>query len=191
MATDKNKSAGAFLSEPIRGKPWSLLEILVYFADSFGNLSLSGDHSADGVFRRHGLSMKRWFYILLGGLGMGLMAAAVFVLCASSDLPPAISSTAFHIAEYIAVVVGLVMGVVGFIYGREAGELDIRQALKAGRRDHGVAGKEIDFECPICHKGYRASPMLAGKPFTCRECREVFDVPLSSAVFPALPAPQI
>jgi hypothetical protein len=125
--------------------------------------------------------MKRWFYILLGGLGVGLALASMFLIWQSQFVPPSYQ-TLVAVVEYVSVPLGLGLGCMGLINGRRAGEFDIAAYNRASRkRDHHVSGAEIEFECPMCHKGYRASPLLAGKPFTCRECREVFDVPKTSS----------
>jgi hypothetical protein len=120
--------------------------------------------------------MRRWVYILMGGLGAGLVVMAGFMFWLSQSIEPRFA-TAIMIISSIAVVVGLFLCVIGFVQGKRAGELDISAYTRTPRRDYGVAGAEIDFACPVCHKPYRASPLLAGKPFKCRECRESFDVP--------------
>ena len=125
--------------------------------------------------------MRRWVYILLGGFGAGLVVLAGFMLWLSQTIEPRFA-TAIMIGSSVAIALGLTLCLIGFVQGRRAGELDISAYTKAPRRDYGVAGTEIDFECPICHKSYRASPLLAGKPFKCRECRESFDVPRVGAL---------
>jgi hypothetical protein len=123
--------------------------------------------------------MKRWFYILLGGLGVGLALASAFMLWLSPSLPPPYP-TPVLICEYLFIAVGLGLGWMGFVNGKRAGEFDIADYIKSGRRrDHHVSGTEIRFECPMCHKGYRASPLLAGRGFTCRECQQMFTVTAS------------
>jgi len=124
--------------------------------------------------------MKRWFYIFLGGLGFGLALACGFMIWWAPQLPPPYNLW-LTICEYVFIPLGVVLGVMGFINGREAGEFNIAEYKRSSRkRDHHVSGTEIEFACPICHKIYRASPLLAGKPFNCRDCREVFEVPGSS-----------
>jgi hypothetical protein len=124
--------------------------------------------------------MKRWFYILLGGLGICLALASMFLLWQSQFIPPAYQ-VRVEICEYISVPLGLLLGYLGFVNGKRAGEFDVAAYIKASRkRDHHVSGTEIEFSCPVCHKGYRASPLLAGRPFTCRDCQEVFEVPRDS-----------
>ena len=124
--------------------------------------------------------MKRWFYILMGGLGICLALASAFMLCQ----PPFVTlgyQKIVTISEFVSIPLGIAMAWIGLVNGRSAGEFDIGAYNRASRkRDHHVAGTEIDFSCPVCHKGYRASPLLAGKPFTCRECNQVFDVPKKS-----------
>jgi hypothetical protein len=120
--------------------------------------------------------MRRWVYILMGAFGAGLVVLAGFMLWLMQSIEPRYGP-AITIISPIVIVVGLTLCVIGFVQGRRAGELDISAYAKTPRRDYGVAGTEIDFVCPICHKPYRASPLLAGKPFKCRECRESFDVP--------------
>jgi hypothetical protein len=121
--------------------------------------------------------MRRWWFILLGGFGAGLSAWAAFMLWLAPVVPPRLT-VPLMVGEIISIVLGLILCIVGFVQGRRAGEMDITQYTKTPRRDYGVAGAELDFQCPLCKKGYRASPLLAGKPFTCRDCREVFDVPV-------------
>ena len=129
--------------------------------------------------------MKRWLYILLGGLGVGLALASMFLLWQSFFIPPAYQSLV-AVCEYLAIPLGLGLGVLGFVNGKRAGEYNIAAYIKASRkRDHHVSGSEIDFTCPVCHKVYRASPLLAGKPFKCRDCQQAFDVPRES-VFPPI-----
>ena len=120
--------------------------------------------------------MRRWVFILLGGFGAGLVVLAGFMIWLSQTMEPRFANRIW-IGSSVAIVAGLTLCVIGFVQGRQAGELDISSYAKAPRRDYHVAGSEIGFECPICHKTYRASPLLAGKPFKCRECRESFDVP--------------
>jgi hypothetical protein len=120
--------------------------------------------------------MKRWFYILLGGLGVGMALGSIFLILQAQFIWPAYQTLA-TVLEYVSIPVGLVLGWMGLIYGKQAGEFDIAAYIKSSRkRDHHVSGSEIEFACPMCHKIYRASPLLAGKPFICRDCREVFDV---------------
>ena len=123
--------------------------------------------------------MKRWFYILLGGLGLSLAAGSVVAMI---WFKPISSSNAILmlICECALILVGIALGAVGFINGRLAGEIDISAYMKAPRRDYGVDGSEVDFRCPACGKPYRASPLLVGKPFTCRDCRNVFEVSQSN-----------
>jgi hypothetical protein len=125
--------------------------------------------------------MKRWFYILLGGLGLSLAAGSVVAMI---WFKPISSSNAILllICECALILVGAALGTVGFINGRLAGEIDISAYMKAPRREYGVDGGEVDFRCPACGKPYRASPLLAGKPFTCRDCRTVFEVSPTGAV---------
>jgi len=123
--------------------------------------------------------MKRWFYILLGGLGMSLVVGAIVAMIWVTPLS-SLNAVRALVCEVLMLVVGSVLSVVGFIYGRNAGELDISKYMKTPRRDHGVDGAEIRFACPVCHKGYRGSPLLAGKSFTCRDCRQVFEVSTSN-----------
>jgi hypothetical protein len=125
--------------------------------------------------------MKRWFYILLGGLGVAVSLASLFLIWQSPFIPPAYQ-VLVTVIEYVSIPLGLGLGFMGLINGRRAGEFDIGAYNRSSRkRDHHVSGSEIEFECPVCHKGYRASPLLAGKPFTCRDCREGFDVPRNSS----------
>jgi hypothetical protein len=120
--------------------------------------------------------MKRWFYILLGGLGVCLSLVAAFLLWQSPWIPPG-DQVLVTVLEYAAIPVGIGLACLGWINGKRAGEFDIAAYVKSSRkRDHHVSGSEIDFECPVCHKGYRASPLLEGRPFTCRECQQVFNV---------------
>jgi hypothetical protein len=119
--------------------------------------------------------MKRWFYILLGGLGMSLTSGAIVAMI-WLQAPGNTNPARVLICEGVLLVAGIAMGVMGFINGRNAGELDINGYMKAPRRDYGVDGHEIGFYCPACKKGYRASPLLAGKQFTCRDCQKVFSV---------------
>ena len=132
--------------------------------------------------------MKRWFYILLGGFGLGLSLWAGFMLWLGG--PIILSATAYVMpVEISLVVIGIVLAGLGLYNGREAGEFDPRRYNRASqRRDHHVGGSEIDFRCPTCQKVYRASPMLAGKPFMCRECNGRFQVPAVSSIR-ALPGP--
>jgi hypothetical protein len=91
--------------------------------------------------------------------------------------------------EIILVVAGIALALIGLYGGRGAGEFDPAILVKSSaRRDHHVDGTEIDFRCPTCQKVYRASPMLAGRPFMCRECNGKFEVPVVSNIR-ALPAP--
>jgi hypothetical protein len=120
--------------------------------------------------------MKRWFYILLGGLGVCISLASAFLLWQSQFIPPAYQAVV-TIFEYVSIPLGIGLACLGWINGKRAGEFDIAAYVKSARqRDHHVSGSEIDFECPVCHKAYRASPLLVGRPFTCRDCREVFNV---------------
>ena len=125
--------------------------------------------------------MRRWVFILLGGFGAGLVVLAGFMLWLSQTMEPRFA-TRILVGAIVAIVVGLVLCVIGFVQGKRAGELDITAYTRMKRRDYGVEGAEINFECPICHKSYRASPLLAGKPFKCRECQESFDVPRGIAL---------
>jgi hypothetical protein len=128
--------------------------------------------------KRDRIYMRRWFYILLGGLGMSLAGGSVAGLI---WLQPPGQSNAIRmvILEAVLIVGGIGMAIVGFVNGRNAGELDIK---KYTVRDHGVGGGEIHFACPACGKGYHASPLLAGKKFTCRDCRQVFEVSQSKGL---------
>ncbi len=119
--------------------------------------------------------MRRWMFILLGALGAGLAGWAAFWLWLSPTVEPRFA-TLLNIFAVAGIIVGSSLCAIGFIQGKRAGELDISAYTRTPRRNHGVAGAEIDFECPICHKGYRASPLLAGKSFKCRDCREIFSV---------------
>jgi hypothetical protein len=125
--------------------------------------------------------MRRWVYILLGGFGAGLVVLAGFMMWLSQSIEPRFY-TRIMILSWAAIAIGLTLCVIGFVQGKRAGELDISSYAKAPRRDYHVAGDEIDFACPVCHKAYRASPLLAGKPFKCRECKESFDVPRVDAL---------
>jgi predicted RNA-binding Zn-ribbon protein involved in translation (DUF1610 family) len=130
--------------------------------------------------------MKRWFYILLGAVGIMLAIWSAFMFFDPPWVPPAYERW-LVVAEIVLGILGVILGWVGFLNGRKAGEFDIGQYVRSSRkRDHHVAGMEIEFSCPACHKIYRASPLLAGKPFSCRECGGTFVVNSNA---PALPGP--
>ena len=116
--------------------------------------------------------MRRWFFILLGGLGLSLVGGSVAGLL---WLQPPGQSNALRmiILEAVLIVAGMTLAIIGFVNGRNAGELDVKNYP---RRDYGVGGSEINFGCPACGKMFRGSPLLAGKKFTCRDCRQVFEV---------------
>ena len=119
--------------------------------------------------------MKRWFYILIGALGVSLFMGAVAAYLWYQPLGQS-NITRTAILEIAGVVLGAILAVIGFINGRNAGELDISSYMRTPRKDYGVNGGEISFACPVCKKGYRASPLLIGKPFTCRDCKKSFKV---------------
>ncbi len=120
--------------------------------------------------------MKRWFYILLGGFGIMLTLWSLFTMIYSPQLPPTYAQWLLP-SQIVLALLGLILGWAGFLNGKRAGEFDIGQYVRSSRkRDHRVNGTEIDLACPACHKTYRASPLLAGKPFRCRECNDTFIV---------------
>jgi hypothetical protein len=116
-------------------------------------------------------------FILMGGLGAGLVALAGLAMWLSTIIEGRYAS-AIAIAGWVILPIGLVLCVLGFVQGRRAGELDISAYTRTPRRDYHVAGQEIEFICPSCRKTYRASPLLGGKPFICRECQVTFNVPV-------------
>lgn len=120
--------------------------------------------------------MRRWTFILMGGLGAGLVVLAVLGMWLTSIIEGRYVN-AVVIASWIMLPIGIVLCVVGFVQGKRAGELDISAYTRARPRDYHVAGHEIEFVCPSCRKTYRASPLLGGKPFICRECQITFNVP--------------
>jgi hypothetical protein len=130
--------------------------------------------------------MKRWSFILIGGFGLGLSLWFGFMLFLGGPLlaVPTADVTAVEIG---LVVVGMVLAIAGLYGGRDAAELDRVVLGKPIPRDHKVGGPEIDFRCPTCMKVYRASPLLAGRPFMCRECNGKFQVPAATSIR-ALPA---
>jgi hypothetical protein len=120
--------------------------------------------------------MKRWFFILLGAFGIMLIMWSVFTFLYTPSIPVAYSQWVLP-AQVTLIVLGLILGWIGFWNGKRAGEFDVGKYVKSARkRDHRVNGVEIDFACPACHKSYRASPLLAGKPFSCRDCGGTFIV---------------
>jgi hypothetical protein len=129
--------------------------------------------------------MKRWFYILLGGFGVCLALTSLFFICfPANDLPPSYV-TPVSVCEYLFVPAGLLLGWMGFVNGRDAGEYNVADYIRSSRkRDHHVSGKEINFQCPVCHKGYRASPLLLGRAFTCRDCQQQFEVTEGKSALP-------
>jgi ribosomal protein L37AE/L43A len=132
--------------------------------------------------------MKRWFYILLGGFGIMLTLWALFTIMYTPAVPPAFTQWVLPIQIGLAIL-GLILGWVGFLNGRDAGEFDVGKYVRSARkRDHNVNGTEIDFACPACQKTYRASPLLAGKPFSCRECGGTFIVQLQAPGLPSKPS---
>jgi hypothetical protein len=131
--------------------------------------------------------MKRWFFILLGGLGLGLSLWSGFMLCLGG--PVILGFAAYMLpAEIGLMALGVVLAVVGFYSGRSVGEYSYKSY--SHRRHQPRGGAEIQFRCPSCQKVYRGSPMLAGKPFMCRDCGGRFEVPTVSEIF-ALPAPAV
>jgi hypothetical protein len=129
--------------------------------------------------------MKRWFFILLGGFGLGLSLWSAFMLCLGA--PVILGFAAYMLpAEIGLMVAGVVLAVIGFYSGRTVGEYSYKSYSKRGGNQ--VNGVEVQFRCPSCQKVYRGSPMLAGKPFMCRGCGGQFVVPAASEVR-ALPAP--
>jgi hypothetical protein len=132
--------------------------------------------------------MRRWFFILMGAVGVCLTAGAVVGMVYVQPLSQ-LNATRALIVEIIGLILGVVLGIAGFVNGRNAGELDISTYMKARRRDHHVSGSEISFACPACGKRYRGSPLLAGKPFTCRDCQQVFSATPSDASSTEPPGP--
>jgi hypothetical protein len=130
--------------------------------------------------------MKRWSFILLGGFGLGLSLWFGFMLFLGGPLLTVPANDVIPV-EIALIVTGVVLTVAGFFGGRDAAELDRVVLGKPIPRDHHVGGPEIDFRCPTCMKVYRASPMLAGRPFMCRECNGRFQVPTATSIR-ALPA---
>jgi len=101
------------------------VEEVVYFFELFGNLpAVSRGKSDAHLEARTDSRMKRWFYILLGGLGMGLALASLFLLWQSQFIPPAYQ-VRVQVCEFISVPLGLLLGYLGFVNGRRAGEFDI------------------------------------------------------------------
>jgi hypothetical protein len=115
-------------------------------------------------------------FILMGGLGAGLAVLAGLAMWLSPSVDGRYRNTVVVIA-WTMLPIGVIMCITGFIQGRRAGELDISAYARAPRRDYHVSGNEIEFVCPSCRKTYRASPLLGGKPFICRECAVTFNVP--------------
>jgi hypothetical protein len=132
--------------------------------------------------------MKRWFYILLGGLGLSLAAGAVVAMVWFKPIGTN-NAIILLISEVVLILLGVFLGTIGLINGRNAGELNISAYMKSPRRDYDVNGGEIHFRCPACQKPYRASPLLAGKSFTCRGCQKVFNVSPSNELPDELPGP--
>jgi uncharacterized integral membrane protein len=120
--------------------------------------------------------MKRWFYILLGAFGVMLVMLSIFTMIETPAIP--LAYTQWLLPSQVGLIIlGSILACAGFLNGKKAGEFDVRQYVKSARkRDHRVDGTEIDFACPACNKSYRASPLLAGKPFSCRECGGTFIV---------------
>jgi hypothetical protein len=116
-------------------------------------------------------------FILMGGLGASLVALAGLGMWLSSSNIEGRYVNAVLICAWVILPIGVVMCAVGFVQGKRAGELDISAYTRARPRDYHVAGREIEFVCPSCRRSYRASPLLGGKPFICRECQVTFNVP--------------
>ncbi len=88
--------------------------------------------------------MKRWFYILLGGIGVGMALGSLFLIWQAQFIWPAYQTLA-TILEYVLIPVGLGLGWMGLIYGRQAGEFDIAAYVKSSRSRQPAAGGQAIY----------------------------------------------
>jgi uncharacterized integral membrane protein len=125
----------------------------------------------------------------MGAFGVMLVMFSIFTIIYTPSIPFAYTQWVLP-SQVVLIVLGAVLAWAGFLNGRKAGEFDVRRYVKsAKKRDHHVAGTEIDFACPACRKSYRASPLLAGKPFSCRECGGTFIVSTGGLSAPTKASP--